>query len=311
MTAGALHGVAVALESLLRRGDRLLVEHPTYPNALDAARARNARLLPVAFDAACPDEWVNDVERTVAEMRPAAAYLMPDFQNPTGALLDATQRDRLARALRRSGTVAVVDETLVELGLDAAPGPPLAAFDSRHLSVGTLSKAFWGGMRVGWVRAEADVIKGLTAVAVRSHMSGPVVEQLAACHLLDGADAALEGQRHRLRARRAALITALRHRLPTWQVPQPAGGLVLWCQLPSARSTALAAAAEPLGLRLAVGPRFGTGHAFDDRLRLPYTQAPDVLRRAVDLLVEADGVVAMTAAVTGPPVASRAADAVV
>lgn len=311
ITAGALHGVAVALESILRRGDRLLVEHPTYPNALDAARARNARLLPVAIDAAFPGEWVDDVGRTLGELRPAAAYVMPDFQNPTGAVLDTNQRDRLARALRRSGTIAIVDETLVEIGLDTVAGPPLAILDPRHISVGTLSKAFWGGMRVGWVRAEVDVINRLTAVAVQSHMSGPAVEQLAACHLLDGSGAALEGLRHRLRERRATLTSELRRRLPTWQIPEPAGGLVLWCRLPSARSTALVTAAEPLGLRLAAGPRFGTGHAFDDRLRLPYTQPPDVLRRAVGLLVEADDL----AAAEGAPVASRpsrlSADAVV
>jgi hypothetical protein len=63
---------------------------------------------------------------------------------------------------------------------------------------------------------------------------------------------------------------------------------VLWCGLPSPRSRAVVAAAERLGLRLAAGPLFGTGHALDDRLRLPYTQPPDVLRRAVGLLARAD-----------------------
>jgi DNA-binding transcriptional MocR family regulator len=71
-------------------------------------------------------------------------------------------------------------------------------------------------------------------------------------------------------------------------VPEPAGGLVLWCGLPSLRSRAVVAAAERLGLRLAAGPLFGTGHALDDRLRLPYTQPPEVLRRAVALLARAD-----------------------
>ena len=121
----------------------------------------------------------------------------------------------------------------------------------------------------------------LTAVAVRSTMAGPVVEQLAACALLDGADAALEEHRQQLRERRAVLVAELRSRLPAWRVPEPAGGLVLWCGLPSARSRALVAAAEAHGLRLAAGPLFGTGHALDDRLRLPYTHPPDVLRTPV------------------------------
>jgi hypothetical protein len=63
---------------------------------------------------------------------------------------------------------------------------------------------------------------------------------------------------------------------------------MLWCGLPTPRSRALVSAAERYGLRLAAGPLFGTGHALDDRLRLPFTQPPDVLRTAVALLARAD-----------------------
>jgi DNA-binding transcriptional MocR family regulator len=119
-------------------------------------------------------------------------------------------------------------------------------------------------------------------------MAGPVVEQLAACALLDGFQETLAELRGQLRARRAVLIGELRARLPAWRVPEPAGGLVLWCGLPSARSRGLVAAAEAHGLRLAAGPLFGTGHALDDRLRLPYTHPPELLRTAVRLLALAD-----------------------
>ncbi|MCV2488120.1 PLP-dependent aminotransferase family protein [Geodermatophilus sp. YIM 151500] len=292
VTTGALHGVALSFGALLRRGQRVLVEQPTYPNALDAARTVGARPVPTSLDADEPDAWLATAERTLAAVRPPAAYLMPDFQNPTGRLLDDAGRARLARALERAGTVAVVDETLAELALDADPPAPFAAHGPGHLSVGTLSKTFWGGLRVGWVRADTDVVRRLTAVAVRTSMSGPVVEQLAACALLDGADAAIEAHRRRLRERRAVLLAELASRLPEWRVRVPAGGLVLWCELPSARSSALTVQAERLGLRLAPGPLFGTGHALDDRLRLPFTQPPPVLRRAVEVLARADALVA-------------------
>ena len=288
VTGGALHGVSTAFGLLLRRGNRLLVEQPSYPNALQAARASGARVLPVALDPDDPAAWLDATEWALAVARPAAAYLMPDFQNPTGALLDVAGRERLAAALRRAGVPAVVDETLAELGLDTAAPPPLAAFGSSALSVGTLSKVAWGGLRVGWVRAEADVVRRLTAVAVQTSLSGPVVEQLAACALLDGLDASVAELRAGLRERRSVLTAEVRRRLPGWRVPEPPGGLVLWCGLPTPRSRAVVAAAERLGLRLAAGPLFGTGHALDDRLRLPYTQPPDVLRRAVGLLVRAD-----------------------
>jgi DNA-binding transcriptional MocR family regulator len=291
VTAGALHGVSTAFHALLGRGQRLLVEHPTYPNALDAARGLGVRVLPTALEPEEPEEWLGAAERTLAAVRPSAAYLMPDFHNPTGRLLDGAGRERLARALRRAGTTAVIDETFAELWLDSPTPPPLAAFGAGHVSVGTLSKTSWGGLRIGWVRGEVEQVRRLTAVAVRSTMAGPVVEQLAAAVLLDGADAALAEHRERLRERRAVLIGELRQQLPGWRVPEPQGGLVLWCGLPSARSRALVAAAERYGLRLAAGPLFGTGHAFDDRLRLPYTQPPDVLRKAVGLLARADAAV--------------------
>jgi DNA-binding transcriptional MocR family regulator len=139
-------------------------------------------------------------------------------------------------------------------------------------------------------------------------MAGPVLEQLAACALLEGFDAALADHRAQLRERRAVLVGELRRQLPAWRVPEPAGGLVLWVGLPSARSRALVSAAERCGLRLAPGPLFGSGHALDDRLRLPYTQPPDVLRTAVGLLARAD---AEAERYAGPAVDRPAADPVV
>jgi len=296
ITAGALNGITVALDVLIGPGDRVLVEHPSYPNALDAIRASGARAVPVAIDAADPAAVAADVTRVARQTSPRLAYLMPDFHNPTGLLLDAEQRGRLAAGLHGSGTVALVDETLVELGLDIAPAAPFAAFAraDRTVTVGTLSKTFWGGLRIGWLRAEATLIQRLTAAAVRAQLSGPVLEQLAACHLLDAAEGTLRAHRDRLRAQRDALVCALGAALPSWQVPVPPGGLVLWCGLPAPISNALVDAAQRRGLRLAAGPRFGTGHAFGDRLRLPYTQPIDVLRRAVEILAETAGTLPAT-----------------
>lgn len=94
----------------------------------------------------------------------------------------------------------------------------------------------------------------------------------------------LERHRAALRVQRETLLRALSQELPAWEVHEPTGGLVLWCRLPRGSSTALAAAAREHGLRLAAGPRFGTGSAFDDHLRLPYTAAPEVLVDAVGRL---------------------------
>jgi DNA-binding transcriptional MocR family regulator len=286
VTGGAVHAVSVALETLVPRGGKVLVEHPSYPNALDAITALGRRGVPVAVSPDEPDEVARDVHRTVRASGPHAAYLMPDFQNPTGMLLDVAQRRRVAASLAQRDVVAVVDETLVDLGLDRAAPEPFAAIARPDLavSVGSMSKSFWGGLRVGWLRAEQSMIRRLATVAGRTQLSGPLLEQLAACHLLDVADAVLTARRDQLREQRATLVAALARHLPDWEAPVPPGGLVLWCRLPAAYSSALVTAAATHDLLLAAGPRFGTGHALDDRLRLPYTQPSPVLARAVEQL---------------------------
>ena len=300
VTSGALHAVGVALETLTRRADRVLVEHPTYPNALDAVRAGGRRPVPVAVDPDDPGATVRALTRAATATGPAMAYVMPDFQNPTGLLLDDPHRRRLAVGLRQAGTVALVDETMADLALDPAEGDaapaPFAAVAAdlgpgsdaaQVVTVGSLSKSVWGGLRIGWLRADAAVVPRLARVLGQSQLAGPVLEQLAACHLLEREQEIVAVRRAELRRRRDVLTAALAEHLPDWEVPRPAGGLVLWCRLPGRSSTALVGAAAERGVLLAPGPRFGTGAAFDDRLRLPFTQPEDVLAPAVAVLAQA------------------------
>jgi DNA-binding transcriptional MocR family regulator len=152
------------------------------------------------------------------------------------------------------------------------------------VSVGTLSKIAWGGLGVGWLRADPSLLGLLSSTAARGRLAEPVVDQLAACYLLDHIEELLAERRLALRTQRDGLIASLHRALPSWDVPVPAGGMVLWCGLPAPMSSAIAAAAPAYGVALAAGPRFGTGHAFDDRLRLPFTHPVEVLERGVDIL---------------------------
>ena len=288
VTGGALHGISVALETVVRRRDRVLVEHPSYPNGLDAIVAAGARPVPVGVLAADPATLVRGLGAAADAVAPRAAYLMPDFQNPTGLLLNHDDRQRLAADLAGRDVLAIVDETLAELWLDAEPAVPYAAAvpDRAVVTVGTLSKLFWAGLRVGWLRSDAATVEHMAEVAARRRVAEPVLEQLAACHLLDRVDELLPPVRAQLRSQRDSLVAAVSLRLPDVSVQVPAGGLVLWCELATPCSTALVAAAAERGLRLAAGPRFGVGHAFEDRLRLPYTHPTAVLESAVDVLAE-------------------------
>lgn len=289
VTAGALHATSLALSVFVGPGDRVLVEDPGYPHAHDAVRELGARTVPVRVSAQAPTAVARDVHRAAREAAARAAYLVPEFSNPTGLLLDDEQRRRLAVGLEQCGVVTVVDETNVDLGLDAVPGTPLAALLPPGLActVGSLSKTVWGGLRLGWLRAEPELVRRCAVALSRTHLGLPMLEQLAACRLLDVVDELAQQRREQLRRSRTTLVDALRRELPDWDVPVPAGGLVLWCGLPRASSSALAAVAERHGLRLAAGPRFGSGTAHDDRLRLPYVHAPDVLDAAVTRLAGA------------------------
>jgi DNA-binding transcriptional MocR family regulator len=287
ITAGVGDASSVVAETLLQPGDRVLVEHPTYPGALRVVEGAGGRLVPVAVDATRPDDLVQAAQLAARQSAPRLAFLEPDFANPTGARLSAAGRRRLAATLWQQGVVTVVDEVVAELYLDDGPLPPYAAGvpDAATVTVGGLSKAVWGGLRIGWLRTDAVLAARLGATLSRRQLSVGVLDQLAATVLVRDLDAVLVGRRRRLRDQRDTLLSALAVQLPDWRVHPPAGGLSLWCALPDGLSSAaLTASAAQSGLVLAEGRAFGTGHAFDDHLRLPFTRPPAELRSAVELL---------------------------
>lgn len=149
----------------------------------------------------------------------------------------------------------------------------MATFDrhSRVVSIGGMSKPYWGGLRIGWVRASAPQVQRLAAVRVGVDMSSPVLDQLVAVHLLADAAAIVAARRVQLTAQRDALLGALADRLPDWRVTVPRGGVTLWAELDGPVSSALARAAEEVGVRLAPGPRFGLDGTLERFLRLPFT----------------------------------------
>ncbi|NNM46124.1 PLP-dependent aminotransferase family protein [Knoellia koreensis] len=274
VTSGALAGIAVATRALLGAGDRVLVENPTYPNAIEAFRRAGARTVPLSVTA---EGWdVPTAEATLRQTAPRAAYLVPDFHNPTGALMPEEQRAQLGAALAASHTVAIVDETMVDLAHDARLDlpRPFGAFHARTVTAGGASKSFWGGLRVGWVRAPRDVVASLLAARLTLDLGAPVLEQLAMLHLLDHRDEVLAHRREVIVTNRDAFVGELRKQLPQWRFHVPSGGLCLWVELPEALSTALCVAADRRGLVLAAGPQFGSDGAFERFIRLPFTGLP-------------------------------------
>ncbi|MFC7341546.1 PLP-dependent aminotransferase family protein [Saccharopolyspora griseoalba] len=286
VTNGAQHAFALVMRMLVAPGERVLTEHPTYPNAIEAVRGLGAAPVAVPMVA---DGW--DLDLLAANLRqtaPRLAYLIPDFHNPTGVLLDADGRAKLAAALGRTCTHAVVDETMVDIGLSGdAPPPPMAAFTERAITIGSASKSFWGGLRLGWIRAGTEFVQRAVLGRAAVDLGTPVFEQLLLSELLDDADEILERRREELLERRATLAGALREQLPEWRFRVPDGGLALWCDIGSPVSSRLAVAAEQRGVRLAPGARFSVNGSLERWIRIPYTLPGEQLREAIRRLAAA------------------------
>ena len=307
VTAGALHGVVDGVpDRCCAAGSGCWSSSPPIPNALDAARALGARLLPVRAGTRRPGRLARRHRAGAARAPgPTAAYLMPDFQNPTGRLLDAAGRERLARALRRAGTTAVVDETVrrAVAGRPAAAaagrlrrGPPVG----RHAEQDGLGRAADRlGARRGRRRPPADrrrrpVDHGRPGRGAAGRLR-PAGRRRDRARRSTGAAARAAGRADGGAARPPPRLAGARAARRAGALVRPAGAAV-------ARAGLGRGAATGCGWR--PGPLFGTGHALDDRLRLPFTQPPEVLRTAVGLLAKAD---ADAERYAGPAAGERAA----
>ncbi|MRG59341.1 aminotransferase class I/II-fold pyridoxal phosphate-dependent enzyme [Agromyces sp. CFH 90414] len=289
VTIGAQHAIALLSRALIGRGDRAVIEAPTYPHAYEALRVAGARLVPVAVSPHDAGEFgASDEGAAFAQAfrhaNPVSAYLMPDFQNPTGRSMSEDTRERVLDAAARQGTVVIADETIAELDIDRAFSPlPLAAYGPAVL-VGSTGKSVWGGVRIGWIRADRPLLRRLLAVRAPGDLGTPILEQLIVARLLARMDDILALRREQLRAGRDLLETLLAEAFPDWHVPHVDGGIVTWVGLGAPVSSQLALAARTQGLVVAAGPRFGIDGAFERFLRLPICHSAAETEAAVRAL---------------------------
>ena len=299
VTAGALAATAVVGVALAGPRDKVLMESPTYPNAVQALRAGGGRLVSIPLD---PEGWdLEAVAGVVAKRRPTLVHAMPDHHNPTGLVMTDDERATYAGILARHGATPVVDEAHHSLRLDPGPAQrPLASFSPSAVTVGSASKSIWGGLRLGWIRAPRPLVDRLTRARIGLDLGAPVFEQLVLTKLLTGDfEAVLTAHRNRLREQRDGLIAAMEAQLPDWTFRRPSGGMALWCRLPVTGATALVDEVERRGVLMAPGPSFAPEGGLDRYLRFPYTVPVAQLEEAVTRVAEAWAVVRSGA--TTPP----------
>ncbi|GAA2445167.1 PLP-dependent aminotransferase family protein [Streptomyces mauvecolor] len=294
VTTGAMGAMDAICHLFAGRGERIAVESPSYANILQLMREAGARLVPIAMAEGLTGWDLPRWRQVLRDAAPRLAYVVADFHNPTGALADEDQRRQLVDAARSAGTVLVVDETMSELWLDEdlAMPRPVCGFDpagATVLTVGSASKAFWAGMRIGWVRAAPDIIRSLVAARAYADLGTPVLEQLAVNWLMatGGWEQAVELRRTQARDNRDALVTAVRRELPDWEFHVPRGGLTLWVRTGGLSGSRLAEVGERVGVRVPSGPRFGVDGAFEGYVRLPFTVGGPVAEEAAVRLAAA------------------------
>jgi DNA-binding transcriptional MocR family regulator len=288
VTTGAQQAVNLATQLLVRPGDAVVVESPSFAGTLDVFRSRGARLAPVAVDEDGVD--VRGVRAAVAAARPAALYLMPTFHNPTGALLAVRRRRELAELTAETGVPIIEDNALEHCPLDDDRPPSIAAFagpEATVLTAGSLGKAAWGGLRMGWLRGPRSLVSRLAELKAMNDLGSPLFDQAVAARLAPQLDQLRADHRAMLR-RNLELIGRLLHDvLPAWEWRRPKGGPSLWIRLPAGTASAFAQVALRYGVEVIPGDVMSpTG---EDRryLRFPYSAEPPVLEETVRRLAHA------------------------
>ncbi|WP_225447687.1 PLP-dependent aminotransferase family protein [Streptacidiphilus sp. P02-A3a] len=282
VTSGARSGLALLSQHLRPRS--VAVEIPAYFDALHVLRATGARLNGLRVSA---DGWdVEQLATAFGAARGGLAYLTPDFQNPTGALMDRATRGVVAELAARHRVTVVVDETMRELDLrdDPAPGPRIRG----ALLIGSTSKTVWGGLRVGWIRGPASLVAELCRGPLAVPLAAAPFEQLVAAELLADGPALLQQRRAALRRQRDHLADLLAGD-DRWAFTVPDGGLALWLRLAGGRADELAARARADGLDVSPGSRFAADTTLTRYVRVPFTPPTAVLDRVAAVLDKAAG----------------------
>jgi DNA-binding transcriptional MocR family regulator len=288
VTNGAQQAIDLTVTALVDPGDTVLVENPTYPGALDVLRRANAGV--VATTVGVNGVRSDHVRELAARTKPRLLYLSPTFNNPTGAVLLAPERQRIAELADRFDFTVVEDLTLADLSLtDAAPPQPIGSFSrsGRVISIGSFSKLFWGGLRLGWIRASAPQIERLVKLKAVSDLSTAIPLQVVGKQLLDVVDEVTRRRRELLRKRHAVLDELLGRWLPSWRWNSPAGGLTISARLPSGDTEVLARLARERGVDIVPGQHFSVDGSTAQYLRLPFGRTPQVLDEGIRRLAVA------------------------
>jgi DNA-binding transcriptional MocR family regulator len=289
VTTGAQQAVSLSAQLFVRAGDDVLVESPSFAGTIDVFRARGARFVTAPID----DDGIDldVVANLVATRKPNTIYVMPSFHNPTGARMSERRRRALAELATTERIAVIEDNALEHAPLDDAPRlRPIAAFapdDAPIVTAGSLSKAAWGGLRVGWLRGPLPVMQRIAELKAMNDLGSPLLEQAIAARLLPHIEVLRADHSATLRRHLDVVCDLLAVHLPDWRWTRPRGGPSLWVQLPSGSAATFAQVALRYGVEVIPGDVMSPTADHRDHLRLPFTLEPPVLEETVRRLAAA------------------------
>lgn len=232
VTGGAQESIHLVCEALVRPGDAVLIEQPSYSKAIEIFKHRNANLVPVDIH---PNGYViEEVEALMRRHRPVLFYLNPTFHNPTGRCVPAEQRKQLADLAEKYGCILVEDDAFRDVYFGSPPPPPVYGYDTtgNTIYVRSFSKYIFPGLRIGCLAARSDLMRRLLTVKARSVGGTPLLNQKVFAHHFQSERSRrhLHKLRIALQLRKEAMETALEG--SGWKWHSPSGGLSLWIELP-------------------------------------------------------------------------------
>jgi DNA-binding transcriptional MocR family regulator len=289
VTTGSQQAVDLVSKIFLNPGDVVIAEAPSYVGSLGVFRAYEADVIHVPMDAngLIPSELESTLTRLEAERRAVKfIYVIPNYHNPAGVTLSAERRPQIVEIARRHGVLILEDNPYGLLGFDAEPLPAMRSLSEEGvIYLGSFSKTFAPGLRVGWACAPHAVRDKLVLASESAILCPSNYSQLAVSTYMDHHDwlGQIKGFREQYRARRDATIAALEEYIPeaTWTVPE--GGFYTWVKLPEGLDSR---AMLPRAVTALVAYVPGTAFFFDgqgaDHMRLSYCYpTPERIREGV------------------------------
>ncbi|WP_371504887.1 PLP-dependent aminotransferase family protein [Allokutzneria sp. NRRL B-24872] len=281
ITTGAAQAIGLIARMYVPRGAHVVVESPGWPGCFDIFRAEGARLLGVALD----DEGIriDELARVLREHRPALICLMPTFHNPTGTLMSASRRRRVAELAAQHSVPVVEDNAYPWTAQRPAPLAAHAGADATVLTVESLTKTVWGGLRIGWLRAPEHAADRLARYKALADLGNPLLDQALAARLLPRLTEIEARHTASARSRLDQLGALLTDRLPEWSWHAPDGGTALWIDI-GADTRTFAQVALRHGVEVVPGALLDPSGGHEHWLRLPFTFPPSVLTELVERL---------------------------